>query len=57
MIFLKFVNLRLFALMFLSILRPKYCDAALREYDTPINMYNLMATFVSTIIYALFIWL
>ncbi len=55
-IFLKFVNLRLFALMFLSILRPKYCDEALREYDTPINMYNLMATFVSTIIYALFIW-
>lgn len=55
-IFLKFVNLRLFTLMFLSIINPKYCDEALREHDTPINMYNLMATVVCAIIYALFIW-
>lgn len=56
LIFLKYVNIRLFNLMFLSILFPRYCDEALREHDTPINIYNLMATLICTIIYALFIW-
>ncbi len=55
-IFLKYVNLRLFNLMFLSVLYPKFCDEALKEHDTPINIYNLMATVVCAVIYALFIW-
>lgn len=55
-VFLKFANIRFFNLLFLSFINPKYCDEALREHDTPINIYNLMATLVCALIYTVFIW-
>ncbi|MDL5048939.1 DUF4271 domain-containing protein [Oscillatoria amoena NRMC-F 0135] len=56
LVFLKYANLRLFNLLFLSFASPKYCDEALREHDTPVNIYNLAATLICALIYALFIW-
>lgn len=56
LVFLKFANIRFFNLLFLSFINPKYCDEALREHDTPVNIYNLMATLVCALIYAIFIW-
>lgn len=55
-VFLKFANIRFFNLLFLSFVNPKYCDEALREHDTPINIYNLMATLVCALVYTVFIW-
>lgn len=55
-IFLKYANIRLFNLLFLSLLSPSYCDETLREHDTPINLYNLVATLLCTLVYSLFIF-
>jgi hypothetical protein len=56
-LFLKFSNIRLFNFMFLSFLFPKYCDEALREHDTPVNIYNLMASITCALSYSIFVWL
>lgn len=55
-IFLKYANIKLFNLLFLSLLSPSYCDETLREHDTPINIYNLVATLLCSVVYALFIF-
>lgn len=55
-IFLKYANIRLFNLLFLSLLSPNHCDETLREHDTPINIYNLVATLLCAVVYALFIF-
>jgi Domain of unknown function (DUF4271) len=53
LVFLKYANLRYFSLLFLSILNPKYCDEALREHDTPVNIFNLMATLLCALAYSI----
>lgn len=54
LIFLKYANLKLFNLVFLSLLSPNYCNETLREHDTPINLYNLVATLLCVAVYSLF---
>lgn len=55
-LFLKYSNYKLFNLLFLSFFSAKSCDEALREQDTQINLYNLAATLICTLVYSIFIW-
>lgn len=55
-LFLKYTNFKLFRLLFLSFMQPKSCDEALQEQDTPINIYNLAATLLCTLVFSIIIW-
>lgn len=53
---MKFLNVRQFGTLFKAFFSPRYCDEALREYESPVNMYNLSATLMCMLIYSVFLW-
>ncbi|HYG15769.1 MAG TPA: hypothetical protein VEC12_08455, partial [Bacteroidia bacterium] len=53
---MKFLNVRQFGIVFKAFFSPRYCDEALREYESPVNMYNLSATLMCMLVYSVFLW-